>query len=105
MGYTVAGAFIFIEVEGDTEKLVRKHVANNRNVKAEAIWLITNKTNIFDELLWKARITMELLDYQRTVTHAIKNGFDGFDNLEDNKSWTFPGAFLYSLTVITTIGE
>jgi len=32
---------------------------------------------------------------------AIKNGYDG---VEENK-WTFAGAFLYSLTVITTIGE
>lgn len=33
---------------------------------------------------------------------AIKNGYDG---TEENKRWSFAGAFLYSLTVITTIGE
>jgi len=45
------------------------------------------------------RVILE--SYQKTVVSAIKNGYDG---VEENK-WTFAGAFLYSLTVITTIGE
>lgn len=47
----------------------------------------------------KVRDTLE--SYQKKVVMAIKNGYDGVD---ENK-WTFAGAFLYSLTVITTIGE
>jgi hypothetical protein len=57
--------------------------------------------NIFSEKLWKAKVRVILETYQKTVVSAIKNGYDG---VEGNK-WTFAGAFLYSLTVITTIGE
>jgi len=57
--------------------------------------------NVFSEKLWKAKVRVILETYQKTVVSAIKNGYDG---VEENK-WTFAGAFLYSLTVITTIGE
>lgn len=57
--------------------------------------------NVFSERLWKAKVRDILETYQKKVVLAIKNGYDG---VEENK-WTFAGAFLYSLTVITTIGE
>lgn len=56
---------------------------------------------MFSEKLWKAKVKDILENYQRKIVLAIKNGYDG---VEENK-WTFAGAFLYSLTVITTIGE
>lgn len=57
--------------------------------------------NVFSEKLWKAKVRDILETYQKKMVTAIKNGYDG---MEENK-WTFAGAFLYSLTVITTIGE
>ncbi|KAK4878871.1 hypothetical protein RN001_011377 [Aquatica leii] len=104
VGYTVAGAFIFIYIEGDAEVLLRRTISMQRNHKADTIWSITNLTNIFNEKAWKKHIMKELEEYQITITHAVKNGLDGTDIIENNKSWSFPGAFLYSLTVITTIG-
>ncbi|KAK5638802.1 hypothetical protein RI129_013097 [Pyrocoelia pectoralis] len=106
VGYTVAGAFIFIHIEGDTEVFLRNTVSINRNIKADTIWNITNFTNIFreNEILWRTSVMRELEEYQVTITQAVKSGFDGCDTKESNKLWSFPGAFLYSLTVITTIG-
>lgn len=57
--------------------------------------------NVFSEKVWKAKVRDILEAYQEKVVSAIKSGYDG---VEENK-WTFAGAFLYSLTVITTIGE
>jgi len=57
---------------------------------------------VFSEKLWKAKVRDILENYQKEVISAIKK--DGYDGMEENK-WTFAGAFLYSLTVITTIGE
>lgn len=56
---------------------------------------------MFSEKLWKAKVRDVLENYQKKVVTAVKDGYDG---MEENK-WTFAGAFLYSLTVITTIGE
>lgn len=58
--------------------------------------------NVFSERIWKAKVKAILENYQKKMVMAIKNGYDGG---EENKRWSFAGAFLYSLTVITTIGE
>lgn len=60
------------------------------------------KENVFSERIWKAKVKAILENYQKKMVTAIKNGYDGG---EENKRWSFAGAFLYSLTVITTIGE
>lgn len=62
--------------------------------------------NILNEVQWKSGANIELENYTWIVAEAIRNGFGGSDDEDDNPSkWSFPGAFLYSLTVITTIGE
>jgi len=57
---------------------------------------------VFSEKHWKKEVRDILKKYQWEVVSAIKK--DGYGGMEENK-WTFAGAFLYSLTVITTIGE
>ncbi|KAF5303260.1 hypothetical protein FQA39_LY09999 [Lamprigera yunnana] len=103
VGYTVAGAFIFINIEGDTEELLRRTISLQRDHKADVIWNVTIIINHFNETFWKKYVLQELEEYQVTITQAIKNGFDGTDSVQTNVPWSFPGAFLYALTVITTI--
>ncbi|EPB70435.1 Ion channel [Ancylostoma ceylanicum] len=40
--------------------------------------------------------------FQKVCMHAIRKGYDGKE-FKQAAQWTFTGAFLYSLTVITTI--
>lgn len=101
VGYTIAGAFLFAHIEGRT----RSNIANDeviklRNLTAATLWELTSKENVFSEKLWKAKVRDILENYQKRVVSAAKSGYNG---VEENK-WTFAGAFLYSLTVITTIG-
>lgn len=100
VGYTIAGAFLFTHIEGRTSLDVAGNVIKLRNLTAATLWELTSKENVFSEKLWKAKVKDILENYQKKVVSAIKNGYDG---VEENK-WTFAGAFLYSLTVITTIG-
>ncbi|XP_011867483.1 PREDICTED: potassium channel subfamily K member 16 [Vollenhovia emeryi] len=100
VGYTIAGAFLFTHIEGRTSLDVASDVIKLRNLTAATLWELTSKENVFSEKLWKAKVRDILENYQKKVVSAIKNGYDG---VEENK-WTFAGAFLYSLTVITTIG-
>lgn len=66
-------------------------------------WFII-KVNIFSEELWKSKVNDILSGYQKKLVNAVEKGWDGTDST-DNRQWTFAGAFLYSLTVITTIGQ
>ncbi|XP_067213864.1 TWiK family of potassium channels protein 18 isoform X2 [Linepithema humile] len=100
VGYTIAGAFLFTHIEGKISSDVAGDVIALRNLTAATLWELTSKENVFSEKLWKAKVRDILEIYQKRVVLAIKNGYDG---VEENK-WTFAGAFLYSLTVITTIG-
>jgi hypothetical protein len=63
----------------------------------------------FDNFLvqenWKENVSKELLTYQEQIVFALQEGYDGKDYLNETYDWPFSGAFLYSLTVITTIGE
>lgn len=45
-----------------------------------------------------------LINYQKKLVNAVEKGWDGSDS-SDIRKWTFASAFLYSLTVITTIGK
>ncbi|KAL6257321.1 hypothetical protein P5V15_010896 [Pogonomyrmex californicus] len=100
VGYTIAGAFLFTHIEGRTHSDVAGNVIKLRNRTATILWELTTKENVFSEELWKTKVRDILENYQTKVVSAIQDGYDG---VQKNK-WTFAGAFLYSLTVITTIG-
>ncbi|XP_026674841.1 TWiK family of potassium channels protein 18-like isoform X3 [Ceratina calcarata] len=101
VGYTIAGAFLFTHIEGRNNLDVVGDVIRLRNLTAAILWELTSRENVFSERIWKAKVKAILEDYQKKLVTAIKNGYDGS---EENKRWSFAGAFLYSLTVITTIG-
>ncbi|XP_060829338.1 potassium channel subfamily K member 9 [Bombus pascuorum] len=101
VGYTIAGAFLFTHIEGRNNLDIVGDVIRLRNVTAATLWELTSKENVFSERIWKAKVKTILENYQKKMVMAIKNGYDGG---EENKRWSFAGAFLYSLTVITTIG-
>ncbi|GLV36770.1 sandman [Carabus blaptoides fortunei] len=104
VGYTIAGAFIFQAIEGHIAEEVNQEMLILRNQTAERLWNLMEANNMFNELQWKSNANIELENYTWIVAEAIKNGFDGSDEDDNPSKWSFPGAFLYSLTVITTIG-
>lgn len=46
-----------------------------------------------------------LLRYQELIVNFTRRGLDGREDFDSSAQWSFAGAFLYSLTVITTIGK
>lgn len=69
------------------------------------IWNLTHTLNIFQEETFRNCVQTEIARYQKVIIDAVRDGYDGSDNAAYIKRWRFTGAFLYSLTVITTIGE
>ncbi|XP_013196116.1 potassium channel subfamily K member 18 [Amyelois transitella] len=102
VGYTIAGAFMFQAIEGASEMERVNHMALERNNTAHYLWQnVTLTLNLFNETALKDRISSELKQYQVKVVLAVRRGWDGG---RSSRQWSFSSAFLYSLTVITTIG-
>ncbi|XP_033252339.1 uncharacterized protein LOC117191637 [Drosophila miranda] len=101
--YTIGGAFIFQAIEIFKNERLWSEKPNRfieRNVSGECltrIWELTAENiSFFDHKAYRKRVNDVLLEYQRAI---VKKQLKG----PDVEQWSFSGAFLYSLTVITTI--
>ncbi|XP_063368522.1 potassium channel subfamily K member 18 [Cydia amplana] len=101
VAYTVAGAFMFRAIEGASEMERAHNMTLERDNTAQCLWQDVLKVNIFNDTYLKHRISITIQQYQDKVVHAVKRGWDGG---RSSRQWSFSSAFLYSLTVITTIG-
>ena len=110
IGYVVVGGFIFKSIEGsyEEEKAKNKTLINDVvNTRTEnlvnEIWNMTKFELVFHEKNYTNKIKAKLIDYQKNLTDAFKEGYKGNSNHTIIK-WTFPGSILYSVTIVTTIG-
>lgn len=111
VGYVVIGGFIFKSIEGshEEEKAKNKTLINDVvNMRTEnlvnEIWNMTKFELIFHEKNYTNKLKAKLMDYQKNLTEAVKEGYRGTSNHSTTK-WTFPGSILYSVTIVTTIGS
>ncbi|EAA13189.5 AGAP004718-PA [Anopheles gambiae str. PEST] len=104
--YMIAGAFMFIAIEGN-EALERfAQIPFKRNETAMKLWQISCcEVNVFNKSVFEEKVGNEIRAYQEKIVLWARRGWQGSDiTLESETPWSFSGAFLYSLTVITTIG-
>ena len=73
----------------------------------DRLWNYTESLNILNKDHWKQSVNEKLKDFQLEVFRAVKEGgWDGSDETTTVElQWSFTGALLYSVTVITTIGQ
>ncbi|XP_059620709.1 potassium channel subfamily K member 4-like isoform X1 [Phlebotomus argentipes] len=103
--YTIAGAFMFIAIEGDGDLERSAELARNRVSVAAKLWNISCcEANIFNKSAFIELVGQQILNHQQNIVRAAKGGMAETTKTKTNNKWTFSGAFLYSLTVITTIG-
>lgn len=63
------------------------------------------KISFHFSLIQLARVGNRIHVYQQTIVRYGRKGWSGGKSIVDtHEQWSFSGAFLYSLTVITTIG-
>lgn len=73
----------------------------------QRLWNMTESLNILFPKKWMNECSAVLREFQRDIYEAVKDkGWDGSDEVnETNLQWTYAGSLLYSVTVITTIGQ
>lgn len=103
IGYSIMGAFAFRALEAPYEEQKVTQVSNLRQETVRRLWEITDKLNVLYKDNWTRMVSHEVKHFQTELIAAVKDGYDGKDG--GSQQWSFSGAFLYSLTVITTIGE
>ncbi|KAI1708838.1 ion channel domain-containing protein [Ditylenchus destructor] len=103
IGYALLGAVVFRAVEGPHETFIQSEVTRARQVAVDVAWNATFSVNKLDKQQWEHTVFAQTKLFQRKCMWAIRRGYDGKE-YGVSAQWTFTGAFLYSLTVITTIG-
>ncbi|KAG8187501.1 hypothetical protein JTE90_022894 [Oedothorax gibbosus] len=103
-GYTVMGAFTFVSLEAEHETNKKHQMRREEEMVVESLWSLTVSGEVLNETRWTENATATLRHFETELVQAMrKDGYDGNYDVE-NLQWTFSGALLYSIIVITTIG-
>lgn len=103
IAYSIMGAFAFRALEKPHEEKKDNEVRQMRDETVKKLWDITLELNVLYKENWTKLVTHEIRTFQTKLVREIKKGYDG-NEADATAQWSFSGAFLYSLTVITTIG-
>ncbi|GFU02965.1 hypothetical protein NPIL_451871 [Nephila pilipes] len=103
IGYSIMGAFAFRALEAPYEEQKASQVGHLRQETVRRLWEITDKLNVLYKDNWTELVEAEVRRFQKELIVAVKEGYDGKEG--SGQQWSFSGAFLYSLTVITTIED
>ena len=105
VAYTIMGGFIFRQLEAEREEKLKTGFVATQRWHVERLWDVTMEMNVFYKANWTTMADALFANYTQWVyTATTKHGWDGKDG-DTELQWTFAGALLYSITVITTIGE
>lgn len=105
VGYTILGGFLFQFLESWNEMEMKEDMRLTRRRYVKMLWNVTENLNVLYERNWSVEADAILENYTRHVFQATKKkGWDGTDR-EMELQWSFSGALLYSITVVTTIGK
>ncbi|CAG7727831.1 unnamed protein product [Allacma fusca] len=113
VSYACAGAFLFERLEADKELEIRaqtnatwnQNITQFRKDCVGELWNITIKFNVLYELNWTRSVDKVLKHFEEKVANtAATDGYLTYDETESKKKWSFSGALLYAVSIITTIG-
>ncbi|SPP78794.1 TWiK family of potassium channels protein 7 [Drosophila guanche] len=121
--YTAMGSIIFVTLEGELEDgsavetavaaskpYPRTELANAeiRSRTVDRLWSITEDLNILYKENWTRLAAQEVQLFQDTLLRAVRQSKvyppGGIQLNAPTHKWTYASAFLYSMTLITTIG-
>ena len=103
IGYLLVGAVMFQNLEGPDEEKKRYEMEHFRSESVKLLWKTTEEFNTLHPKNWTLKVSHLIQEYQERIILEARKGYEGSD-IPDPK-WTFTGSLLYSITVITTIGN
>jgi hypothetical protein len=105
VAYAFGGGVVFQFLEGPYEGRVTEKVQRRLTITVERLFNSSEQSKVLFKSNWTTMARQILEEYQRELVHQTKRGYQGERFDDDIKQWTFPGAILYAITVITTIGK
>jgi hypothetical protein len=110
VAYSIGGGFLFQALEAPHEIKEKYRILGERQktvefILNEACQLTLENDKAIENFTNKVRAYLVM--YQDQVVSAVKDsGWDGNDDTDTKAlQWSFAGALLYAVTVITTIGK
>lgn len=105
VGYVVLGGLIFRTLEAPNEVRLQDEMRKSRQLHIDRLWKATEQMNVLEPDNW-TRTAEGILEQYTTAVYqfAKKGGLEG-KSQDDELQWSFAGALLYSITVVTTIGK
>lgn len=88
--------------------LKNSEIADIRNNTVHKLWSETYKLNVLYKENWTVMAIKEIEHFQRELIKAIKNGHTpdvGDDGHQQSTRWSFTDSWMYSISIITTIGN
>lgn len=105
VAYSIAGGFLFMHLEKPAETLEKTRIVGFKENRIEEIWALSNEVTTMSKENFTGQVRAILNRLQTQIVLAVKEkGWDGVDGV-GKEQWSFAGALLYAVTVITTIGE
>ncbi|CAH1118685.1 unnamed protein product [Phaedon cochleariae] len=124
LAYTILGAFLFMALEGslyeDTAVAASKLNPNGEKLSigelrertVNELWGITENLNILYRENWTRLAAKEVLEFEKALIkvlrfsddEAVRSSMGTMGHPQNVHKWSFSSSFLYSLTLITTIG-
>lgn len=105
VAYAFGGGMLFQLLEASAEETAIDRVQQHLNITVEKLFEQSMNSIVLHQDNWTAMARGILEDYQKQIARQTKRGHQGERLADDTKQWTFPGAILYAITVITTIGK
>jgi hypothetical protein len=109
VAYSIMGGFLFQALEAPHEAKEKIRIRGERDDAIERILNEASQMKLDDAdvvVNFTGKVRSILKNYQDEVVSAVKDsGWDGNDDTDERAlQWSFAGALLYAVTVITTIG-
>ena len=105
VAYAFGGGVVFQFIEGPHEGRATQGVQRRLHITVEKLFNTSEQSKVLFKSNWTTMARQILEEYQQDLCRQTKRGYQGERFDDDVKQWTFPGAILYAITVITTIGK